>query len=125
MNLKLVVAICALAATPAFAQQPPPAGPKVTKADAQKVAQTISSDKAKLAAFCTLMGIDAQIQAALAKNDRKTADDLNTQGQAAVQKIPEYDALMRGTPPDPRADKAGADEFVAALDSLAKQCPAK
>jgi hypothetical protein len=54
-KLKLAAAIFALFAMPALAfgqGSSQSKAPKPTKADAQKVAQIISSDKAKLQAYC-------------------------------------------------------------------------
>ena len=65
MNLKLLLAIAALAATPglALAQQgrPTPNAPKPTKADVQRVVQTISGDKAKTQTYCELGKLNDQI----------------------------------------------------------------
>ncbi|MGB8898059.1 MAG: hypothetical protein WCC90_01860, partial [Methylocella sp.] len=58
MTLRLFVAVTIFAAAPivAFAQKDDPANrpPKPTVEDAQKVVQTISSDKNKLQAYCEL-----------------------------------------------------------------------
>ncbi|MFY9599246.1 MAG: hypothetical protein WAR02_03330 [Pseudolabrys sp.] len=47
MNLKLIVGILLITAVPAVAQTQKPNVTKVTKAGAQKVIKTISSDKGK------------------------------------------------------------------------------
>ena len=62
MKLKLAAAIFALVAIPelAFGQQPPKT-PKPTKADVQKVAQIISSNKAKLQSYCDLKKLYEQM----------------------------------------------------------------
>ena len=58
MSLKILMAVTIFAAAPivAFAQKDDPANhaPKPTLSDAQKVVQTIRSDKAKLQAYCEL-----------------------------------------------------------------------
>ena len=95
MNLKLVVAICVLAATPAFAQAPP-AGPKPTKADVQKVVQIVSSDKAKTATYCDMAKLDDQIAEADAKKDQKKVDELSKQADAMGQIV---GVLMGQRPP--------------------------
>jgi hypothetical protein len=95
----LAVAMLAFMAAPAFAQQHSAATntPKPTKADAEKVAQIISGDKAKLQAYCDSKKLYDQIGAAYKKNDTKTADALNKQADALVGKIgPEYSKLMDG-----------------------------
>jgi hypothetical protein len=122
MNLKLVVAICALAATPAIAQQPPPPGPKPTKAEAQQVVQSISSDKTKAATVCGLLAFDAQAAKLDPQKDQKKLEDLGKQAAALVQKVPEYDSfMMKLSQIDPAS--AEGKEFTAILDPLYKQCP--
>ena len=99
MKRSLAVAILALLVAPAFGQQrgAPTNVPKPTKADAEKVAQIISSDKAKLQAYCDSKKLYDRIGAAYKKNDTKTADALNKQADALVSKIgPEYSKLMDG-----------------------------
>ena len=101
MKLKLAAAIFALVAIPAlaFAQQggSPPKVPRPTKADVQKVAQIISSDKAKLQSYCDSKKLYDQMGAAYKKNDSKTADALNKQAEALVSKLgPEYSTMMDG-----------------------------
>ena len=58
MNLKLVLVVTLIAATPlvAFAQKDDPVDhvPKPSIQDAQKVVQTISNDKIKLQAYCEI-----------------------------------------------------------------------
>jgi hypothetical protein len=73
----------------AFGQQgsPPPKVPKPTKADVQKVAQIISSDKAKLQSYCDSKKLNDQMGAAYKKNESKTADALNKQADALVSKL--------------------------------------
>jgi hypothetical protein len=95
----LAVAILALLVAPAFGQQhsAPANAPKPTKADAEKVAQIISGDQAKLQAYCDSKKLYDRIGAAYKKNDTKTADALNKQADALVGKIgPEYSKLMDG-----------------------------
>jgi hypothetical protein len=126
VKLKLAAAIFALFAMPAlaFAQQSssPPKAPKPTKADAQKVAQIVSSDKAKLRAYCDSKKLYDQMAAAYKKNDSKTADALNKQADALVSKIgPEYSKMMDGLEQvDPNSSEA--KEFMAILSGLDKLC---
>jgi hypothetical protein len=67
MNLKLVMVIslslCAAIPAVAYAQQNGPAAkaPKPTMADVQKLVQTISSDKAKVQAYCDMGKVLAQM----------------------------------------------------------------
>jgi hypothetical protein len=66
MRLKLVAAISAVAIPAlAHAQQggPQPNVPKPTKADVQNVVQIVTSDKAKMQAYCDLSKLYAQVEA--------------------------------------------------------------
>jgi hypothetical protein len=124
MNLKLVVATCVLAAVPAFAQTPP-AGPKPTKADVQKVVQIISADKAKTATYCDLGKLDDQIGEAQDKKDQKKVDELTKQSDAMSQKLgPEYISLMTGLQQIDPTSPEGKD-FSTALEALDKLCTKK
>jgi hypothetical protein len=126
VKLKLAAAIFALFAMPAFAfaqqSSSAPKAPKPTKADAQKVAQIISGDKAKLQAYCDSKKLYDQMAAAYKKNDSKTADALNKQADALVGKIgPEYSRMMDGLEQvDPNSGEA--KEFMAILSGLDKLC---
>jgi hypothetical protein len=126
MNLKLIVAISVLAVTPALAQgqmgSPSANVPKPTKADAQKVVQSIGSDKAKLQSYCDLGKLNQQMAAADEKKDTKTLQDLGPKADALADKLgPDYNKLMDGLD---QVDENSADgkEIAAAFDSLDKQC---
>ena len=126
MKLKLAAAIFALVAIPAlaFGQQssPPPKVPKPTKADVQKVAQIISSDKAKLQSYCDSKKLYDQMGAAYKKNDSKTADALNKQADALVSKLgPEYSKMMDGLEQVDQ-NSSEAKEFMSILSGLDKLC---
>jgi hypothetical protein len=95
----------------------------VTKADAQKVVQIISADKAKLAAYCSLGKLGEQMDQAEQKKDQKKVDDLGKQMEALSQKIgPEYANLMAGLEGLDENSPVGKD-IQAAFESLDKQCP--
>ena len=125
MKLKLVAAISALA-IPSFAhaQQsgPQPTEPKPTKADAQKVVQTIISDKVKTQAYCDLTKLEGQVKALPQNTDTKTAETLTKQAQALIDKLgPEYYKLMDGLEQvDPKSSEA--KEFMSILSELDKSC---
>jgi len=126
MKLKLVAAIFALVAIPALAygQQggPPPKVPKPTKADMQKVVQIISSDKAKLQAYCDLKKLYDQMGTAYQKNDSKTADALGKQADALVGELgPEYSKMMDGLEQVDQNSSEGK-EFMSILSGLDKLC---
>jgi hypothetical protein len=126
VKLKLAAAIFALVAIPAlaFGQQggPPSKVPKPTKADVQKVAQIIWSDKAKLQTYCESKKLYDQMAAAYKKNDGKTADALNKQADALASKLgPEYSKMMDGLEQaDPNSSEG--KEFMSILSGLDKLC---
>jgi hypothetical protein len=126
VKLKLAAAIFALVAIPAlaFGQQggSPSKIPKPTKADVQKVAQIISSDKAKLQSYCDSRKLYDQMGAAYKKNDSKTAGALNKQADALVSKLgPEYSKMMDGLEQVDQ-NSSEAKEFMSILSGLDKLC---
>jgi hypothetical protein len=124
MKLKPVAAIFALVAIPALAygQQAPPKVPKPTKADVQKVVQIVSSDKAKLQAYCDLKKVYDQMGAAYQKNDSKTVDALGKQADALSNKVgPEYSKMMDGLEQVDQNSSEGK-EFESMLSGLDKLC---
>ncbi|MGB7689435.1 MAG: hypothetical protein WBL98_13250, partial [Pseudolabrys sp.] len=97
MNLKLIVGILLITAVPAVAQTQKPNVTKVTKAGAQKVIKTISSDKGKNQTYCDIGKLGAQIDEAEQKKDMKKIDELNQKMEELATKLgPEYVALMDG-----------------------------
>jgi len=124
MKLKLVAAIFAFVAIPmlSYGQQAPPKVPKPTKADVQKVVQIVSSDKAKLQAYCDLKKLYDQMGAAYQKNDSKTADALGKQADALANKVgPEYSKMMDGLEQVDQNSSEGK-EFMSILSGLDKLC---
>jgi hypothetical protein len=126
MNLKLVVAISLLATMPAFAQgqmsAPGNKAPKPTKADVQKVVQSISSDKAKTQSYCDLAKLNQQMSGLDEKKDAKTLQDLGTKADALVEKLgPDYAKLMDGLDQVDENSAEGKD-FATSLDALDKLC---
>jgi len=126
MNLKLVMAVSLFAAVPmiAYAQNNDSAekAPKPTMADAQKLAQMISSDKAKLKAYCDMGKLQEQMEQADQKKDDKALEALSAKVDSLTQQIgPEYVKVMEGLEEiDP--DSAEGKRFDAVFDSLTKQC---
>ena len=121
MNLKLVVAIAALAAIPSLAHAQSSV-PKPTKADAQNVVQIVTSDKAKTQAYCDLTKLYDQVEAAQQKTDTKTVEALSKQADALINKLgPEYSKLMDGLDQvEPKSSEA--KEFMSILSELDKKC---
>ena len=122
MNLKLIVGILLIAAVPAVAQTQKPNVTKVTKAGAQKVIKTISSDKGKNQTYCDIGKLGAQIDEAEQKKDMKKIDELNQKMEELATKLgPEYVALMDGLQ-DIDPDSKDAQEIGSMLEALDKSC---
>jgi hypothetical protein len=126
MNLKLLMAatIFAIAPIVALAQKDEPTdqAPKPTLADAQKVVQTISNDKAKLQAYCELGKLEDQMAKAEEGNDTKAVEALITKADALAQQIgPEYIKIVEGLEEvDPNS--AEGQKFAAVFNSLHEKC---
>ncbi len=103
MNTRFVaaIAVCAaFAATSAFAQQKAPAdepaAPKASKADVQKLVDSIKADKAKTTQFCALMKLQDQYTAAAEKKDEKKLEALDKQMEEGAKKIgPDFDKVTQ------------------------------
>ncbi len=125
MNTKFVaaVAVCAaFAATSAIAQQKAPAPapqqeqapPKASKADVQKLVESIKADKAKMGQFCTLMKLQDEYTAAAEKKDEKKLEALDKQMEEGAKKIgPDFDRITQS-----ELD----EEATNLLDGLANGC---
>ena len=124
MNLKFGVAILILTAMPAFgqAQTDGPKAQKPTKADVQKLVQTISGDKTKMQAYCDLAKLNQKIEQANERKDEKTIEALSPEADNLMQKLgPDYAKLLDGFEQADENSSEG-EEFVAAFDSLDEQC---
>jgi hypothetical protein len=127
MNIKLIIAVAAIAAMPVLAHAqkgaPPPAAKPPTKADVQKVVSQIKGDKAKLDTYCQIVKLGDQAQAAAEKKDQKKMEDLNKQADALAQKLgPDYVKLMASME-DVDPESKDGKELVAVFDSLDQSCP--
>ena len=126
MRLKLFVAVTIFvtASNAAFAQNDDPANqaPKPTLADAQKVVQTISSDKTKLQAYCELGKLQDQMEKAEEGNDTKAVDALVAKADALGQQIgPEYLRIVEGLEEvDPNS--AEGQKFAGVFNALHEKC---
>jgi hypothetical protein len=120
MKLGIVAVITALT-LPVLAQAqqggPPSNAPKPTKADAQKVVQIISNDKAKTQAYCEMSKLYQQMQNA----DQKKVETLGKQADVLAGKLgPEYNKLMdglEGVNPNSNEGKE-LDSILSKLDNL-------
>ena len=122
MNLKLIVAILAIAAVPVCAQAQKPSAAKVTKADAQKVVKMISGDKAKTQTYCDMAKLGEQIEQANEKKETKKADELSQKMDELGTKLgPEYVALMDRLK-EIDAESQDGQEIGSTLEALDKLC---
>ena len=126
MNLKRVIAVSLFVTVPviAFAQKDGSTtkAPKPTIAEAQKLVQTISSDKAKLKAYCDIGKLQEQMEKAEQKKDEKAIQALNAKADSLEQQIsPEYAKVMDGLEEvDPNS--AEGKQFEAVFNALVKEC---
>ena len=122
MKLKFIVAIAAMVTLPLCAQAQQNGTPKVTKADAQKVINIISADKAKTKLYCEIAALGEQIDAAAEKKDEKKIDELSQKADDMGAKIgPEYVALMDALQDlDPESKEA--KDIGGMLETLDKAC---
>ena len=121
MNLKLIVAILAIAVVPVCAQAQQPSGAKV-KADAQNVVKIISGDRAKTQTYCQLDELSDQVTQAAQKKDNKKAEELSRKMEELEGRLgPEYVALARELEEvDPNSQDG--QEISSAMDALDKLC---
>jgi hypothetical protein len=100
MNLKLMLAISLIAAAPAFAQGqmggPQQKVAKPTVAQVKKVLDAIAADKTKLATYCQLAKLNAQISQVDPKDEKKM-NALGEQADKLQQQLgPDYGKVMDG-----------------------------
>jgi ABC-type transporter Mla subunit MlaD len=125
MKLKLLAAIAVIVAVPlcAQAQPKPAAAAKATKADAQRVVQSISADKVKTQKYCELAKLSEQIDEAEQKKDTKKTEALEKQAEALMAQLgPDYGKLMDGMQAVNAESKEGK-EIGAVMEGLDKLCP--
>ena len=137
MNIKLVTALTMLAISPALSQgqgapqsqgqgapQQGPQGPKVATADVQKAVSEIKADKDKMATFCELQKLDAQID----QIAQKYTDPQKAQNDTQIQSLENQEgALITKLGPDFQkiaASGGNMDEDAGKmLDDLTASCP--
>ena len=122
MNVMVVVAILLIAVVSVCAQTQSPSAPKVNKGDALKVVTIISGDKAKTQTFCDIKKLTEEIEAASAKKDGKTINELSQKIETMEKTLgPEYLALLDGFEDIAKDDQLG-DEFESAIAALDRLC---
>jgi hypothetical protein len=128
VSLKSIVAILIIATVPVCAQAQNRSNQsplKPTKADVQRVAQTISGDKAKMQQYCDLGKLDNQIADAEGKKDTKKVAELSQKADETMKKMgAEYLALADTLQQVGPNSKEG-QEMAAAFEDLDKQCAKK
>ena len=120
MNLKLIVAVLVITATPLCAQAQKPN--TVTKADVQKVVQLISGDKAKTQIYCDIGKLNEQMAEIDETKDAKKAAALAAEIEALGKKLdPEFAALIdRLQDVDPESEDGKQISLI--LEPLDKLC---
>ena len=125
MNTKFVaaVAVCAAfaatlcnraAESPPAAPQQEQAAPKASKAEVQKLVESIKADKAKTAQFCNLMKLQDLYTAAAEKKDEKKLEALDKQMEEGAKKMgPDFDRITQS-----ELD----EDATKLLDGLASSC---
>ena len=122
MNRKLIVAIFIIVAAPVCAHAQPQSAAKVTKADAQKVLNIVSSDKAKTQTYCDIAKLGAQMEEADQAKDTKKVDELSQKMDEMTKKLgPEYSALMDALE-DINPNSQNGQEIGSVLSALDKLC---
>jgi hypothetical protein len=96
---------------------------RVSKVDAQRVVEIISSNKAKTQTYCDIRNLGEQMERAYERRDMKLVDELLKKIHTMQKNLgPEYVALIDGIEPlDPEKDKLGA-EIMFELTALNRLC---
>lgn len=126
MTLKFLSAVALFIAVPiaAFAQSDKPnAQPwKPTIEDAQKLVETINSDKDKLKAYCEIGKVNGQLDDAEDKFDAKEFEALVVKLDSLEQQMgPDYIRVTDGLG-DVDPNSAEGQKFSAIFEPLRKQC---
>jgi mevalonate kinase len=121
MNLKLTVAILAIAFVSVCAQAQQPSGAKV-KADVQNVVKIISGDKVKAQTYCQIDELSDQVTQAAQKQDNKKIEELSRKIDELEGTLgPEYLALVKELEEvDPNS--LDGQEISSAIDALDRLC---
>ena len=121
MNVKLIVAILAIAFVSVCAQAQQPSGATV-KTDVQNVINMISGDKAKTQTYCQIDELSDQVTQAAQKKDDKKVEELSRKIDELEGTLgPEYVALVRELEEvDPNSQDG--QEISSAIDALDRLC---
>ena len=126
MDLKYFMAVMIFATAPilAFAQSDDTKNhaPKPTMEDVQKLVQAISSDKAKLQAYCDMDKLQDQMEKAEEEDDTRAIDELLAKADTLEHKLgPDCARITEGLD---RIDLASSEakRFAAVFDGLRDKC---
>jgi mevalonate kinase len=121
MNVKLIVAILAIAFVSVCAQAQQPSGAKV-KVDVQNVVKIISGDKAKTQTYCQIDELSDQVTQAAQKKDDKKVEELSRKIDDLEGRLgPEYLELAKELEEvDPNSQDG--QEISSAIDALDRLC---
>jgi hypothetical protein len=121
MNMKLIIAILAIAVVPVCAKAQQPSGATV-KTDVQNVVKMISGDKAKTQTYCQIDELSDQITQAAQKKDNKKVEELSRKMEELEGSLgPEYVALANELEEvDPNSQDG--QEISSAIDALDRLC---
>jgi len=121
MNLKLIIAMLAIAGVSVCAQAQQPSGAKV-KTDVQNVVKIISGDKAKTQTYCQIDELSEQVTQAAQKKDDKKVEELSRKIDELEGRLgPEYLALAKELE-DVDPDSQDGQEISSAIDALDRLC---
>jgi Skp family chaperone for outer membrane proteins len=122
MKIKLVAAVAIFAAIPAFSHAAEQAAAKPSKADVQKLVQSIQADKAKTQQYCDMMKLYDDAAQAEEKKDTKKVEELTKKAEEAGKKLgADYEKVMAGLQQVDPSSQEG-QELSAALDPLDSAC---
>jgi ABC-type transporter Mla subunit MlaD len=121
MDLKLIVAMLAIAAVPVCAQAQQSSTAKL-KVDAQNVVKIISGDKAKTQTYCQIDELSDQVTQAAQKKDNKKVEELSRKMEELEGRLgPEYVALAKELE-DVDPNSQDGQEISSAIDALDQLC---
>jgi hypothetical protein len=121
MDLKLIVAILAIAVVSVRAQAQQPSGAKL-KADMQNVVKIISGDKTKIQTYCQIDELSDQVTQAAQKKDNKKVEELSRKMEELEGSLgPEYVALAKELE-DVDPSSQDGQEINSAIDALDRLC---
>ena len=121
MNRLLTLAILAISTVPLYAQGQQPDAAKL-KADARKVVDIISADKAKIQTYCQFANLSDQLDQANQDKDSKKAVVLSQKIDGLKKKLgPEFVTLVDSLK-DVDPDSPDGQEIASIIESLDESC---